>query len=187
MPTSNALSTEPGYRLSEETPYRWRIGPRGAMRVPGVGFASRALLPEAHGDRSLDQVANVATLPGIVKASYAMPDVHWGYGFPIGGVAATDVSDAAATSTHAFRVDNCAADELLVALLEEALYLLDARGVVPVEAVVTCLESGVRTSFALTNAADVRLIGSVPKGIARSGLRIGETAAGWDCTVTVDV
>jgi tRNA-splicing ligase RtcB len=63
----------------------------GSMRVPGVIFASAVLLPSALGDRSLWQVANVATLPGIVKASYAMPDIHWGYGFPIGGVAATDI------------------------------------------------------------------------------------------------
>ncbi len=62
------------------------------MRVPGVVFASEALLPAAVGDRSLQQVENVATLPGIVRASYAMPDIHWGYGFPIGGVAATDVA-----------------------------------------------------------------------------------------------
>ncbi len=62
------------------------------MRVPGVVFASRALLPQAAGDKALEQVANVATLPGIVRASFAMPDVHWGYGFPIGGVAATDIS-----------------------------------------------------------------------------------------------
>ncbi|MFP3899437.1 MAG: RtcB family protein [Acidimicrobiia bacterium] len=61
------------------------------MRVPGIVFASRRLLPAVVGDRSLDQVANVATLPGVVEASYAMPDVHWGYGFPIGGVAATDI------------------------------------------------------------------------------------------------
>jgi tRNA-splicing ligase RtcB (3'-phosphate/5'-hydroxy nucleic acid ligase) len=61
------------------------------MRVPGVVFASRELLPAVSGDRSLEQVANMATLPGIVRASYAMPDVYWGYGFPIGGVAATDV------------------------------------------------------------------------------------------------
>src|SRR5260370_36536206 len=60
------------------------------MRVPGIVFASRSLLPDEHEDMALAQVANVATLPGIVRASYAMPDVHWGYGFPIGGVAATD-------------------------------------------------------------------------------------------------
>ena len=61
------------------------------MRVPGVVFASRSLLPQVMEDEALRQVVNVAALPGIVEASYAMPDVHWGYGFPIGGVAATDV------------------------------------------------------------------------------------------------
>jgi tRNA-splicing ligase RtcB len=77
--------------LVEESPVRWRIEATGAMRVPGIVFASRSLLPDVAADRSLQQVMNVATLPGIVEASYAMPDVHWGYGFPIGGVAATDV------------------------------------------------------------------------------------------------
>ncbi|QKV97025.1 RtcB family protein [Streptomyces sp. NA02950] len=77
--------------LVEEAPFRFRIERRGAMRVPGVVFASRELLPQAAGDKALEQVANVATLPGIVRASCAMPDVHWGYGFPIGGVAATDI------------------------------------------------------------------------------------------------
>src|SRR5690606_3847478 len=77
--------------LVEETPWKWRIEPTGDMRVPGIVFASERLLPDLFSDRSLDQVVNVATLPGIVGASYAMPDVHWGYGFPIGGVAATDV------------------------------------------------------------------------------------------------
>lgn len=61
------------------------------MRVPGIVYAVRELLPNVASDRSLEQVVNVATLPGIVEASFAMPDLHWGYGFPIGGVAATDV------------------------------------------------------------------------------------------------
>ena len=78
-------------KIIEETPYRFRIEQEGAMRVPGIVFASRSLLPDEHADMALQQVANVATLPGIVRASYAMPDVHWGYGFPIGGVAATDI------------------------------------------------------------------------------------------------
>ena len=71
--------------LIEETPYRFRIERQGDMRVPGVIFASRPLLPDLSEDQSVQQVANVATLPGIVGASYAMPDMHWGYGFPIGG------------------------------------------------------------------------------------------------------
>jgi tRNA-splicing ligase RtcB len=73
--------------------FSWRV-PVGAvpgMRVPGVVFATDSLIERAVQDRAVEQVANVATLPGIVEASYAMPDIHWGYGFPIGGVAATDV------------------------------------------------------------------------------------------------
>ncbi len=60
------------------------------MRVPGIIFADRELLDHAVGEKTLNQVVNVATLPGILKASYAMPDIHYGYGFPIGGVAAFD-------------------------------------------------------------------------------------------------
>lgn len=71
--------------------YRWRIPKHGGMRVDGLIFASDALMAKARDDRAVDQVANVAHLPGIVGASIAMPDIHWGYGFPIGGVAATDV------------------------------------------------------------------------------------------------
>jgi tRNA-splicing ligase RtcB len=73
--------------------FTWEIpvGTVNGMRVPGVVFATKDLLDKAVQDRAIEQVANVATLPGIVKASYAMPDIHWGYGFPIGGVAATDI------------------------------------------------------------------------------------------------
>ena len=78
-------------QLVAESPARWRLDPVGAMRVPGVVFASERLLAALGDDHSLAQVANVATLPGIVSASYAMPDMHLGYGFPIGGVAATAV------------------------------------------------------------------------------------------------
>ncbi|MFN0091262.1 MAG: RtcB family protein [Acidimicrobiales bacterium] len=77
--------------LIEESPWRWRIARRGPMRVPGVVFTNRRQLDQGDLDESSRQVMNVAALPGIVGASYAMPDVHWGYGFPIGGVAATDV------------------------------------------------------------------------------------------------
>lgn len=72
--------------------YRWRIPTsydRG-MRVPGLIFADESLLREIKNDQALQQVVNVAHLPGIVKASLAMPDIHWGYGYPIGGVAAMD-------------------------------------------------------------------------------------------------
>jgi tRNA-splicing ligase RtcB (3'-phosphate/5'-hydroxy nucleic acid ligase) len=67
----------------------WHISPRGKMRVPGVIYATEALIHDMD-EKVYEQVTNVATLPGIVQASYAMPDAHWGYGFPIGGVAAFD-------------------------------------------------------------------------------------------------
>ena len=70
--------------------YRWRIPRAGQMRVDGLVFASAAMMRALQEDQSLQQVANVAHLPGIVGHSIAMPDIHWGYGFPIGGVAAFD-------------------------------------------------------------------------------------------------
>jgi tRNA-splicing ligase RtcB len=75
--------------LTQVSAYEWRIEPTGAMRVPGVIFADEALIADMD-EKVREQVSNVAALPGIVQASYAMPDAHWGYGFPIGGVAAFD-------------------------------------------------------------------------------------------------
>jgi tRNA-splicing ligase RtcB len=69
---------------------RWEIAREGGMRVPGLVYASAAMMQDLRDDPALQQVANVAHLPGIVRASFAMPDIHWGYGFPIGGVAAVD-------------------------------------------------------------------------------------------------
>jgi tRNA-splicing ligase RtcB len=67
--------------------YGWRIDPEGAMRVPAIIFADEGLIADMD-EKVREQIVNVATLPGIVGAAYAMPDAHWGYGFPIGGVAA---------------------------------------------------------------------------------------------------
>jgi tRNA-splicing ligase RtcB len=75
--------------LTQTSEYRWELPPSGDMRVPGVLFGDRRLLAEMD-DKVLEQVRNVAALPGIVAGSFAMPDAHWGYGFPIGGVAAFD-------------------------------------------------------------------------------------------------
>ncbi|TMQ64347.1 MAG: RtcB family protein, partial [Candidatus Eisenbacteria bacterium] len=62
----------------------------GGMRVPGILFADRPLLEKMLSDRTPEQVKNAAHLPGILEASIAMPDAHWGYGLPVGGVVATD-------------------------------------------------------------------------------------------------
>ncbi|MEW5771802.1 MAG: RtcB family protein [Pseudomonadota bacterium] len=75
--------------LHQLSPFVWRIEPRGAMRVPAVLFGDEALLRDMD-EKVREQLCNVAALPGIVGAAYAMPDAHWGYGFPIGGVAAFD-------------------------------------------------------------------------------------------------
>jgi len=73
--------------------WRWEIPPTGGMRVPGLLYTSEKLLKGMGADEGPRQVANVAHLPGIVKNSLAMPDMHWGYGFPIGGVAAFDLDE----------------------------------------------------------------------------------------------
>jgi len=83
--------------FDRKSEFEWHIRPFGAMRVPGVIFASEALMRDMD-TKVFDQVTNVAKLPGIVKASYAMPDAHWGYGFPIGGVAAFDAEKGGVVS-----------------------------------------------------------------------------------------
>ncbi|OGF13178.1 MAG: RNA-splicing ligase RtcB [Candidatus Eisenbacteria bacterium RBG_16_71_46] len=70
--------------------FRWMLPKEGGMRVPGVLFADRPLLEKMLSDRTPQQVRNAAHLPGILEASIAMPDAHWGYGLPVGGVVATD-------------------------------------------------------------------------------------------------
>jgi tRNA-splicing ligase RtcB (3'-phosphate/5'-hydroxy nucleic acid ligase) len=73
--------------------YLWEIPRQGSMRVPGRIYANEKLMTSLKEDNSLRQVMNVAHLPGIVGYSLAMPDIPWGYGFPIGGVAAVDADD----------------------------------------------------------------------------------------------
>jgi tRNA-splicing ligase RtcB len=80
-----------GYKLERIDDYRWRVPKTGPMLTEGLVFADDELIPHIQGDKSLQQVANVACLPGIQGPSIAMPDIHWGYGFPIGGVAAFDL------------------------------------------------------------------------------------------------
>ena len=72
--------------------WRWLIPREGKMRTDGLVYANSKMMNEIKKDQSLLQIVNVAKLPGIVGRSMAMPDIHWGYGFPIGGVAAFDVA-----------------------------------------------------------------------------------------------
>lgn len=70
--------------------WRWVIPIQGKMNVPGLVYANKEMMDDIRKDQSLQQVVNVAGLPGIQGSAMAMPDIHWGYGFPIGGVAGFD-------------------------------------------------------------------------------------------------
>lgn len=97
----------------------WELSPREGMLVPGRIYASDALMEVVREDRSIAQVANVAHLPGIVEASYAMPDIHLGYGFPIGGVAATSVRRGGVVSPGGVGFDICCGVRLLASEFTE--------------------------------------------------------------------
>lgn len=104
-PTPYAGQQVPLERIDD---VRWRVPRTGAMRTDGIVYAREELLPDLREDRCLEQVANVATLPGIVGSSLAMPDIHWGYGFPIGGVAAFDPDQGGVVSPGGVGYDiNC--------------------------------------------------------------------------------
>jgi tRNA-splicing ligase RtcB len=83
--------------LTRKSDVEWWIEPHGRMRVPGIIYGSEALVKDMDA-KVYEQVTNVATLRGIYRASYAMPDAHWGYGFPIGGVAAFDADHGGVVS-----------------------------------------------------------------------------------------
>lgn len=84
-------------QLERHGDFTWQLPRRGAMRVPGVIYGDADLLAEMDA-RVAEQLCNVACLPGIVEAAYALPDAHSGYGFPIGGVAAFDPDEGGVLS-----------------------------------------------------------------------------------------
>src|SRR5881409_3936278 len=102
--------------------YVWEIPRQGGMRVPARVYASEKLIEEVRDDPALTQLANVAHLPGIVGHALAMPDIHWGYGFPIGGVAAVDAEEGVITPGGIGFDINCG-----VRLLRTALVADDIR------------------------------------------------------------
>jgi len=96
--------------------YCWRIEPFGGMRVPAIIYADPDLIRQMD-DKVYEQITNVARLPGIVTAAYAMPDAHWGYGFPIGGVAAFDADEGGVVSAGGVGFDiSCGVRTLLTRL-----------------------------------------------------------------------
>ncbi len=103
-------------QLQKINDYTWRAEPHDKMRVPAIFYADETLLRDMD-DKVYQQATNVATLPGIVQASYAMPDAHWGYGFPIGGVAAFDAEQDGVVSAGGVGFDiSCGVRTLLTGL-----------------------------------------------------------------------
>lgn len=96
----------------------WRIAAHGDMRVPGIIFADEAIVRDLD-EKVYEQLSNVATLPGIVGAAYAMPDAHWGYGFPIGGVAAFDPESGVISAGGVGFDISCGVRTVLTGLREE--------------------------------------------------------------------
>jgi tRNA-splicing ligase RtcB len=113
--------------LEQVAPYAWRIPNRGAMRVPAVIYADADLI-DAMDAKVREQIANVASLPGIVQAAYAMPDAHWGYGFPIGGVAAFDAGEGGVVSAGGVGFDiSCGVRLLTTDLAAEEIAAVQDR------------------------------------------------------------
>jgi tRNA-splicing ligase RtcB len=114
-------------RFDRITDYQWRLPLSGRMRVPGYVFADEALI-RAMDDKVGEQIRNVATLPGIVAGSFAMPDAHWGYGFPIGGVAAFDPEHGGVISAGGVGFDiSCGVRTLHTGLDAAAIEPIKAR------------------------------------------------------------
>src|ERR1700739_2864166 len=106
-------------RFIRHSEYEWHIPASGRMNVPAVIYASEELI-RGMDDKVFEQAVNVAALPGIQKASFAMPDAHWGYGFPIGGVAAFDPNQGGVVSAGGVGVDlSCGVRTLLTRLSSE--------------------------------------------------------------------
>jgi tRNA-splicing ligase RtcB len=109
------------HSLVRHSDFEWWIEPTGNMRVPGIIYAGEELI-QGMDEKVREQLSNVATLPGIQRAAYAMPDAHWGYGFPIGGVAAFDPREGGVISAGGVGFDiSCGVRTLHTMLKPDAL------------------------------------------------------------------
>ena len=158
-------------RLSEVL---WEVPPTGGMAVPGMIFASEPLIEVVERDRGAEQVANVAHLPGIKKASFAMPDIHWGYGFPIGGVAATSVDDGGVVSPGGVGFDICCGVRLLRSDFTEIDF--DARR----DRIMAALDHRIPRGVGKGAIAPGRL---VPEVLERGVAAAVDAGYGWDADV----
>ncbi len=151
-------------RVERVDAYRWRVPRHGGMRTEGLIFADQGLMQDLEGDQAVQQVVNVAHLPGIVGPAIAMPDIHWGYGFPIGGVAAFDEHEGVVSPGGVGYDINCG-----VRLLATPLSIADVRPRLRelVDALYATIPSGVGAS-----RSDLRLGPRELNAVLRAG-------AGW--------
>jgi tRNA-splicing ligase RtcB len=138
-------------RFEKISDVEWRIPPFGAMRAPGVLFATEELLAEMD-DKVFEQLVHVAELPGIVRAAYTMPDAHWGYGFPIGGVAAFDPRQGGVVSAGGVGFDvSCGVRTHLTGVAREAVAAVQQE---LADALFAHVPAGVGSTGALTLTDD---------------------------------
>src|SRR6266849_458472 len=165
------MATTPIHQLND---YVWEIPKQGGMRVPGRVYATRELMADIQRDAALEQVANVAHLPGIVGYSLAMPDIHWGYGFPIGGVAAVDAEEGVISPGGIGYDINCG-----VRLVSTSLQAREIKGKLPAlaDALFATIPCGVGAEGAipkLSKAEEKKLVAqgaqwAVAHGFGHSG------------------
>ena len=159
-------------QIEQVAPYLWRIpaDARPGMRVPGAVYADATLMAAIRRDAALEQVANAAALPGIVKASFAMPDIHQGYGLPVGGVVATAGPDGVVSPGGVGYDINCG-----VRLLTTDLVAADVAPRVErlIDTLAAAVPSGVGSTGRVTlSSAELR------RGPARDGAAWA-VARGW--------
>ena len=161
--------------------YRWRIPKeyKPGMRVDGLIFASKELIEQIRQDQAPEQVANVAFLPGIVGYSIAMPDIHWGYGFPVGGVAAMDIEEGVISPGGIGYDINCLDPNTRILTEHGYWRAIGSQGANWVNQPVTCfdLSRGERTTAAAGALMQVR---------PRNKVYRLRTAAGYEITATAE-
>ena len=153
-------------RLIRRADCEWELPQRDAMRVPGILFADEALI-RALDDKVCVQLGNVAALPGIVRAAYAMPDAHWGYGFPIGGVAAFDPDEGVVSAGGVGFDISCGVRTLTTGLTADDIAPLKKA---LAEALFDAIPAGVGSTGALSLASadmDAMLNGGARWAVAR--------------------
>jgi tRNA-splicing ligase RtcB len=153
--------------LTRHSEFEWCIEPTGQMRVPGIIYAGAQLVGDMD-EKVREQLTNVATLPGIQRAAYAMPDAHWGYGFPIGGVAAFDPDEGGVISAGGVGFDiSCGVRALQTGLTADQL---EPHQTVLADALFRKIPAGVGSTGAIQlgeNEMDEMLRGGAQWAVAR--------------------